>query len=565
MDVRLAIASRRETRDYADRELPADVVERILDAGRLAGAPTTASRGSSSRSRIRSCVPVWPSRSMRRGTCAGEARSRDRGFRQGPARLRLRPGGAEHALGRLERGSRRRFERDAGSGGCRPSPRARRRRAALHRPDVRLSSAPARPRVANARGMEQSGQPQASGSSSPTAVTTQRLEGAVASRPPHDPPDVRIAQNPQTPARAAAAFVVTALVAVALAGTADARLLKRLDYDSGNFRQWRAKQAVPGGAKIVRSPRRQGRYAARFVVRPGDDPIDASGERAEVWSYTNERAGKSSWWKWSTFFPKDFRPAATGGTSSPSGTTRACRASPRSVRGGLLRQPPSTPTARKRRAAERVQPVVPQGVQPWAAPAGTLDHVRLPRPLVALQEPRVRRGLAKRQEGAAVQTRPDALRRHLRLREAGLLPSSDALDETPSSTTASAATTAGRPRFATSPLGTRARARARRASRRRPPARMRGSRHALDRDVLVLVDVRRVDSGEAARHEDVRVLGRVGRYDPEASDLLPGRGLEAALLRELARGRLGGRLAVLDGPRRELRGRALRPRLGASG
>ena len=37
MDVRLAIASRRETRDYADRELPADVVERILDAGRLAG------------------------------------------------------------------------------------------------------------------------------------------------------------------------------------------------------------------------------------------------------------------------------------------------------------------------------------------------------------------------------------------------------------------------------------------------------------------------------------------------------------------------------------------------
>jgi len=38
MDVRLAISSRRETRDYADREIPADVVERILDAGRLAGS-----------------------------------------------------------------------------------------------------------------------------------------------------------------------------------------------------------------------------------------------------------------------------------------------------------------------------------------------------------------------------------------------------------------------------------------------------------------------------------------------------------------------------------------------
>lgn len=117
---------------------------------------------------------------------------------------------------------------------------------------------------------------------------------------------MRIAQNPQTPVRAAAAFVVTALVAVAVAGTADARLLKRLDYDSGNFRQWGAKQAVAGGAKIVRTWH-QGRYGARFVVRPGDDPIGASGERAEVWSYTNERAGKSSWWKWSTFFPKNFQ------------------------------------------------------------------------------------------------------------------------------------------------------------------------------------------------------------------------------------------------------------------
>lgn len=38
MDTRLAIASRREVRLYADRDIPADVVERILDAGRLAGS-----------------------------------------------------------------------------------------------------------------------------------------------------------------------------------------------------------------------------------------------------------------------------------------------------------------------------------------------------------------------------------------------------------------------------------------------------------------------------------------------------------------------------------------------
>jgi nitroreductase len=38
VDTWLAIASRRETREYADRELPDDVVRTILDAGRLAGS-----------------------------------------------------------------------------------------------------------------------------------------------------------------------------------------------------------------------------------------------------------------------------------------------------------------------------------------------------------------------------------------------------------------------------------------------------------------------------------------------------------------------------------------------
>jgi nitroreductase len=38
MDTWLAVASRREVREYADRDLPDDVVRRILDAGRLAGS-----------------------------------------------------------------------------------------------------------------------------------------------------------------------------------------------------------------------------------------------------------------------------------------------------------------------------------------------------------------------------------------------------------------------------------------------------------------------------------------------------------------------------------------------
>ena len=38
MDTFLAIASRRETRDYADTPIPEDIVQRILDAGRLSGS-----------------------------------------------------------------------------------------------------------------------------------------------------------------------------------------------------------------------------------------------------------------------------------------------------------------------------------------------------------------------------------------------------------------------------------------------------------------------------------------------------------------------------------------------
>ena len=38
MDTYLAIASRRETRDYADTPIPEDIVHRILDAGRLSGS-----------------------------------------------------------------------------------------------------------------------------------------------------------------------------------------------------------------------------------------------------------------------------------------------------------------------------------------------------------------------------------------------------------------------------------------------------------------------------------------------------------------------------------------------
>jgi Polysaccharide lyase len=119
------------------------------------------------------------------------------------------------------------------------------------------------------------------------------------------PPDVPIAPHQKGFVWAVSTLAV-ALSAVVAAPAADAKLLKRLDYETGNFRQWTNIQAVRGGARIVRSPRRQGRYAARFLVRRGD--VSASGERAEVLYKAGERAGSVSWWKWATRFPRKFRP-----------------------------------------------------------------------------------------------------------------------------------------------------------------------------------------------------------------------------------------------------------------
>jgi uncharacterized protein YraI len=105
-----------------------------------------------------------------------------------------------------------------------------------------------------------------------------------------------------------ACVIATLVLAAAAAGEAHATILKRLDFESGNFNQWTAVQAVPGGARIVRSPVRQGHYAARFVVGPGDNPLKSTGERAEVYWETREAEGTESWWAWSTYFPTGFHP-----------------------------------------------------------------------------------------------------------------------------------------------------------------------------------------------------------------------------------------------------------------
>jgi hypothetical protein len=103
------------------------------------------------------------------------------------------------------------------------------------------------------------------------------------------------------------ALGAVAVVLVALSVPASAAILWRGGFESGNFSEWDAVQAVPGGARVVATPTRDGRFAARFEVGPGDNPLRCScGERAELVKHTGEKPGTTSVWAWSVYFPAEF-------------------------------------------------------------------------------------------------------------------------------------------------------------------------------------------------------------------------------------------------------------------
>jgi hypothetical protein len=99
------------------------------------------------------------------------------------------------------------------------------------------------------------------------------------------------------------------LVAQLRAPASQAASLWTGNYETGNFAQWGSVQSMPGRATIVGDRVHEGRYAARYEVRPGDDPLGSGGERAEAMALTGETAGTESWWAWSTYFGDDFQPA----------------------------------------------------------------------------------------------------------------------------------------------------------------------------------------------------------------------------------------------------------------
>jgi hypothetical protein len=82
------------------------------------------------------------------------------------------------------------------------------------------------------------------------------------------------------------------------------------DWETGDHSQWTGLQYRTGGAAadqfvVLSTPLRQGSYAARFTVRPGDRFGSTSGERAEVyWVGSDESEGEEYWYSWSTLFPE---------------------------------------------------------------------------------------------------------------------------------------------------------------------------------------------------------------------------------------------------------------------
>lgn len=124
-----------------------------------------------------------------------------------------------------------------------------------------------------------------------TVVRSKRKNTFVAINPPPPPPaPAPVSPSPPpTPAPAPIEFVG--------------------DWETGDWSQWWGIQWRTGGNladqfAVVTDPVRQGRFAARFTVRPGDKFGTTSGERCEVlWPGSAESEGDEYWYSWSTLFP----------------------------------------------------------------------------------------------------------------------------------------------------------------------------------------------------------------------------------------------------------------------
>ncbi len=106
------------------------------------------------------------------------------------------------------------------------------------------------------------------------------------------------------------------------------------DFETGDMGQWDAVITPPNRVGITTAPVRQGRYAALFNLREGDEAVQGRQKVEAIVSSDSSGAveGNTAWYGWSTFVPNDvsssspvaftqWKPEGTGGCGLPSNVT----------------------------------------------------------------------------------------------------------------------------------------------------------------------------------------------------------------------------------------------------
>lgn len=98
------------------------------------------------------------------------------------------------------------------------------------------------------------------------------------------------------------------LVVLLATGQARAEVVWSGDYDTCDLSQWTKVQAAKDySITVLADSGVDGTCAARFEVRQGDDPLSASGDRAEVaLTHIAGREGQERWFRWYTMWPDSY-------------------------------------------------------------------------------------------------------------------------------------------------------------------------------------------------------------------------------------------------------------------
>jgi MYXO-CTERM domain-containing protein len=101
--------------------------------------------------------------------------------------------------------------------------------------------------------------------------------------------------------------LLVSLLAVLVPGLSWAGIVWKGDFETGDLSQYSGMQRVSADRlQVVASPVAQGRYALMATVRQGDDPINSSGNRNELYYQGREQEGSEYYYHWQVLFPADY-------------------------------------------------------------------------------------------------------------------------------------------------------------------------------------------------------------------------------------------------------------------